>query len=145
MRAYVAAVYLFLYAPIALIVVFSFNAGRYAADFQGFSTAWYGKALANPFVLEALWTSLVVGLSSAVLATLFGTMAALGLQRVRGWVRDGVRRPGLCGADDPGHRDRHRHAGGAGDGVRRAQPGAGGARGRRRWASRRGCSWAWSR
>jgi spermidine/putrescine transport system permease protein len=86
-RAYVAAVYLFLYAPIALIVLFSFNAGRYAADLQGFSTAWYGKALANPFVLEALWTSLVVGLSSAALATLFGTMAALGLQRVRGWVR----------------------------------------------------------
>ena len=66
--------------------------GRYAADLQGFSTVWYGKALANPFVLEALWTSLIVGLSSAVLATLFGTMAALGLQRVRGWVRDRVRR-----------------------------------------------------
>ena len=38
-------------------------------------------------MLEALWTSLIVALSSAVLATLFGTMAALGLQRVRGWVR----------------------------------------------------------
>ena len=61
MRAYVAAVYLFLYAPIALIVLFSFNAGRYAADLQGFSTVWYGKALANPFVLEALRTSLIVG------------------------------------------------------------------------------------
>jgi spermidine/putrescine transport system permease protein len=87
MRAYVAAVYLFLYAPIALIVLFSFNAGRYAADLQGFSIVWYGKALTNPFVLEALWTSLVVGLTSAVLATLFGTMAALGLQRVHGWLR----------------------------------------------------------
>jgi spermidine/putrescine transport system permease protein len=87
MRAYVAAVYLFLYAPIALIVLFSFNAGRYAADLQGFSTVWYSRALSNPFVLEALWTSLVVGLTSAVLATLFGTMAALGLQRVRGWIR----------------------------------------------------------
>lgn len=87
MRGYVAAVYLFLYAPIALIVLFSFNAGRYAADLQGFSTVWYGRALANPFVLEALWTSLVVGLTSAVLATLFGTMAALGLQRVHGWLR----------------------------------------------------------
>jgi spermidine/putrescine transport system permease protein len=84
MRSYVAAVYLFLYAPIALIVVFSFNAGRYAADLQGFSTAWYGRALANPFVLEALRTSLIVGLSSAVLATLFGTMAAMGLQSVHG-------------------------------------------------------------
>jgi spermidine/putrescine transport system permease protein len=86
-RAYVAAVYLFLYAPIALIIVFSFNAGRYAADYRGFSTAWYGKALSNPFVLEALSTSLVVGLSSAVLATLFGTMAALGLRGMSGWLR----------------------------------------------------------
>src|SRR3954451_802040 len=88
MRSYVAAVYLFLYAPIALIAVFSFNAGRYAADLQGFSTAWYGRALANPFVLEALRTSLIVGLSSAVLATLFGTMAATGLQSVRGALRN---------------------------------------------------------
>jgi len=88
MRSYVTAVYLFLYAPIALIVVFSFNAGRYAADLQGFSTAWYGRALANPFVVEALRTSLIVGLSSAVLATLFGTMAAMGLQSLRGALRN---------------------------------------------------------
>jgi len=88
MRSYVAAVYLFLYAPIALIVVFSFNAGRYAADLQGYSTAWYGRALANPFVVEALRTSLIVGLSSAVLATLFGTMAAMGLQSLRGALRN---------------------------------------------------------
>jgi spermidine/putrescine transport system permease protein len=88
MRSYVTAVYLFLYAPIALIVVFSFNAGRYAADLQGFSTVWYGRALANPFVVEALRTSLIVGLSSAVLATLFGTMAAMGLQSVRGVLRN---------------------------------------------------------
>ena len=56
MRAYISAVYLFLYAPIALIVLFSFNSGRYAADLQGFSVAWYGRALANPFVVEALRT-----------------------------------------------------------------------------------------
>ena len=48
----------------------------------GLLAAWYGKALTNPFVVEALQTSLTVGLTSAVLAALFGTMAALGLQRV---------------------------------------------------------------
>jgi len=84
MRTYVCAAYLFLYAPIALIVLFSFNSGRYATDLQGFSTVWYGKAMTDPFVLEALRTSLTVGLTSAVLATLFGTMAALALQRVHG-------------------------------------------------------------
>ena len=87
MRIYALAVYLFLYIPIGVIALFSFNAGRHAAQFQGFSTQWYGKALSNPFVLDALGTSLTVALSSAVLATLFGTMAAMALQSVRGRLR----------------------------------------------------------
>ncbi len=87
MRLYAAAVYIFLYAPIAVIVVFSFNAGRHASDFQGFSAQWYGRALSNPFVIDALTTSLIVAGTSAVLASLFGTMAALALQQVRGPAR----------------------------------------------------------
>jgi len=87
MRAYAIAVYLFLYTPIGIIVLFSFNAGRHASDFQGFSVQWYGRALANPFMVDALTTSLTVALSSAVLSTLFGTMAALGLQQVAGRLR----------------------------------------------------------
>ncbi len=87
MRLYAVAVYLFLYTPIGIIVLFSFNAGRHASDFQGFSVQWYGRALANPFMMEALTTSLIVAASSAVLATLFGTMAALGLQRMTGRLR----------------------------------------------------------
>jgi spermidine/putrescine transport system permease protein len=87
MRIYAIAVYLFLYIPIGVIALFSFNAGRHASQFQGFSTQWYGKALSNPFVMDALKTSLTVALASAVLATLFGTMAALALQSVRGRLR----------------------------------------------------------
>ena len=58
MRLYATAVYLFLYIPIGVIVLFSFNAGRHASDFRGFSVEWYGKALGNPFVTDALTTSL---------------------------------------------------------------------------------------
>ncbi len=87
MRIYAFAVYLFLYIPIGVIALFSFNAGRHAAQFQGFSAQWYGKALSNPFVIDALQTSLIVALSSAVLATLFGTMAAMALQSVTGRLR----------------------------------------------------------
>lgn len=87
MRIYALAVYLFLYIPIGIIALFSFNAGRHASQFQGFSTQWYGKALSNPFVMDALTTSLIVALSSAVLATLFGTMAAMALQSVNGRLR----------------------------------------------------------
>ena len=82
MRALVTAVYLFLYAPIALVVLFSFNSGRSASEFVGFSTQWYGKALSNTFLMEALQTSLVVALTSAALAAVFGTMAALGTERL---------------------------------------------------------------
>nr|WP_316656298.1 ABC transporter permease [uncultured Gellertiella sp.] len=82
MRAFVTSVYVFLYTPIALILLFSFNSGRNASEFKGFSVEWYGKALSNAFLMEALENSLIVGLTSAALATLFGTMAALGLERV---------------------------------------------------------------
>jgi spermidine/putrescine transport system permease protein len=87
MRLYALAVYLFLYLPIAVIAVFSFNAGRHASQFTGFSTQWYGKALSNPFVMEALQTSFIVALSSAIIASLFGTMAALALQGMKGRLR----------------------------------------------------------
>ena len=82
MRALVTAVYLFLYAPIALVVLFSFNAGRNASEFTGFSVAWYGKALSNRFLVEALQNSLIIAFTSAALAAVFGTMAALGMQRL---------------------------------------------------------------
>lgn len=87
MRWYASAIYVFLYLPIALIVIYSFNAGRYAMDWQGLSIEWYFKAFANPFAMKALRTSLVVALWTAVLATIIGTLAALGLERVRGWLR----------------------------------------------------------
>ncbi len=87
MRLYAVAIYLFLYIPIGLIVLFSFNAGRHASQLQGFSIQWYGKALSNPFVMEALTRSLIIAGSAGVLATVFGTMAALALQRVSGPLR----------------------------------------------------------
>ncbi len=82
MRAFITSVYLFLYAPIALVVLFSFNAGRNASEFIGFSTQWYARALGNTFLMNALWNSLVIGLTSALLAALFGTMAALAMERM---------------------------------------------------------------
>ncbi len=84
MRIYSIIVYLFLYVPIGIIVLFSFNSGRHASDFQGFSAKWYGKALSNPFVMDALTTSLIIAFSAALLSSIMGTTAALALQRMRG-------------------------------------------------------------
>lgn len=87
MRLYALCVYVFLYMPIAIIALFSFNAGRHASQFQGFSTQWYGRVLQNPIVMDALETSLIVALVSATLASALGTLAAIGLQGVRGPLR----------------------------------------------------------
>ncbi|NQV46885.1 MAG: ABC transporter permease [Rhodospirillaceae bacterium] len=84
MRFYSIAVYLFLYVPIGIIVLFSFNSGRNASDFRGLSIEWYGKALSNPFVLESLTSSLIIAFSAAFLSSIMGTTAALALQRMRG-------------------------------------------------------------
>ncbi|MFT5787645.1 MAG: spermidine/putrescine transport system permease protein [Ascidiaceihabitans sp.] len=87
MRIYTIFVYLFLYIPIAIIALFSFSAGRSASQFEGFSIQWYGRALANPFVMDALGNSLFVAFVSATLASVLGTLAAVGLQGMRGPAR----------------------------------------------------------
>ena len=87
MRIYAFCVYVFLYAPIAIIALFSFSAGRSASQFEGFSTQWYGRALSNPFVMDALGNSLFVAFVSASLASILGTLAAVGLQGIRGPAR----------------------------------------------------------
>ena len=90
MRIYAGLIYVFLYAPIALIVVFSFNAGRYAMDWQGFSTQWYARAFANELVVRALTTSVFIALTTALLSSVIGTLAALGLERTKGFVRQAI-------------------------------------------------------
>ncbi|ADE85996.1 ABC transporter permease [Rhodobacter capsulatus] len=87
MRLYAFVVYAFLYLPIGIIALFSFSAGRNASQMQGFSTQWYGRALSNPFVLDALQTSALIALSSAVLASIVGTLAALALSGMKGRLR----------------------------------------------------------
>jgi spermidine/putrescine transport system permease protein len=82
MRIYAAAVYAFLYSPIALIVLFSFNAGRSGTQFLCCSLDWYPHTFGNVLMVEALINTLIIAGTTATLATVFGTMAALGLQRV---------------------------------------------------------------
>ena len=77
-------VYVFLFLPILIVVVFSFNGtNRNVTEWAGFSLKWYERALSDGSVQAALKNSLLIAAINAVLATLFGTMAALGLQRVR--------------------------------------------------------------
>jgi spermidine/putrescine transport system permease protein len=87
-RAQAGLVYLFLYAPILVVVLFAFNDTRgVAARFEGFSIRWFEIALDDPVVLKSLTNSFIVAIPNAFLATAFGTMAALGLQRASRSIR----------------------------------------------------------
>jgi putrescine transport system permease protein len=73
--------YAFLYAPLVSVIVYSFNDSRLATVWGGFSTRWYGELLKNEQVLEAALLSLRIAVTSATLATIFGTMTGLALSR----------------------------------------------------------------
>ncbi|GAB4264433.1 MAG: ABC transporter permease subunit [Pararhodobacter sp.] len=73
----------FLYLPILSLIVFSFNESQLVTVWGGFSTRWYGELLADPQILGAAWISLKVGILSASLATVIGTLAAFVLTRFR--------------------------------------------------------------
>ena len=71
----------FLYAPIALLVLYSFNASRLVTVWGGFSTRWYASLLENDQLIASAWISLRVALVSALIATIVGTCAAIALAR----------------------------------------------------------------
>ena len=87
-RLHTGLVYLFLYLPILIVVLFAFNATDTRVTlWRGFSPKWFGIALNDPVVQRYVLNSFIVAIPNAILATLFGTMAALGLQRVGKRVR----------------------------------------------------------
>lgn len=71
----------FLYLPILILVLYSFNAGRSVAVWGGWSTKWYSSVFENEQLLDAAWVTLQVGVVSATVATILGTMAAITLAR----------------------------------------------------------------
>ncbi len=75
--------YAFLYLPIVLLVVYSFNASRLVTVWGGFSTQWYGELLNDGKVLDAAWLSLKVAVLNATISTVLGTLAAVVLVRFR--------------------------------------------------------------
>ena len=71
----------FLYLPILLLIIYSFNASKLVTVWAGFSTHWYGEVLRNEAFLDAAWVTLRVAFISASIATILGTMAAYVLVR----------------------------------------------------------------
>ena len=71
----------FLYLPMLILVVFSFNASRLVTVWGGFSTQWYGALFRNQALMDAAWVTVRIALVSATLATVLGTLAAITLTR----------------------------------------------------------------
>ena len=87
-RIYTALIMLFLYAPIAVMIVFSFNSARSTSVFGGFSLKWYAELLNDSSTIEALKNTLILAVASSVIATVLGTLSAVGIFYMkRKWTR----------------------------------------------------------
>jgi spermidine/putrescine transport system permease protein len=83
LNLHLGATFAFLYIPIAVLMVLSFNKAGLPTAWGGFSTEWYGKLFANPKIQSAAWNSLVVATISTIIATAIGTLLAFGVERAK--------------------------------------------------------------
>ncbi len=82
-RLYIALILLFLYAPIAVMIVFSFNSSGSVWVFEGFSTKWYQGLIYDTTMLTALEHTVIIAVLSALISTVLGTAAAVGILAIR--------------------------------------------------------------
>ena len=82
-KAYIGLIMAFLYAPIALLILYSFNASKSRAQWGGFTLRWYRELFADEAIMAALGTTLSVGLLSALIATVLGTAGAIALFQMK--------------------------------------------------------------
>ncbi len=86
--------FVFLYIPIVVLMIYSFNANDRATVWSGFSTKWYGELLRNEQILTSAWVSVQIAFIAATLSTVLGTLAAYALVRIRyfrsRWLLDGM-------------------------------------------------------
>ena len=82
-RFYLGVIILFLYAPILVLVVLSFNNSRSRVKWGGFTLNWYVRLFSNRQIAEALTTTLILAFTSALIATLIGVLGALGIHAMR--------------------------------------------------------------
>ncbi len=80
---YIGLIFLFLYAPILTLIVLSFNASKTRAKWGGFTLKWYLSMFQNEAILQALSTTLMIALLSALIATVIGTVACISMQAMK--------------------------------------------------------------
>jgi len=78
---YIALIFLFLYLPIFMVIIFSFNTSKMNIVWEGFTLQWYGSFFKNRTLMESLWVSLIIAVLSTVISTIIGTLGAVGLSK----------------------------------------------------------------
>ena len=78
-KIYAGSVYLFLYAPIVVLIVFSFNDSKSRGSWDGFTLRWYVELFHNSEILNALYYTISIAVLASLLATIIGTVAALAI------------------------------------------------------------------
>jgi spermidine/putrescine transport system permease protein len=84
----IALILLFFYAPIASLMVFSFNNSRSLTSWAGFSTQWYTALFENREMMQAIWVTVVVALLTTAISTVVGTLTAIGISKSRRIIRE---------------------------------------------------------
>ena len=82
-KIYTTLIFVFLYAPIGILVLFSFNSSNSTGVFEGFSLRWYRELFQDKATLEALKNTLILAVTSSAIATVIGTAAAVGISRMK--------------------------------------------------------------
>ncbi len=82
-KVYIALIMVFLYAPILLLVLYSFNDSKSRANWGGFTLRWYQELFSDAQIISALWTTLSIGFLSAVISTVLGTFGAIALYQMK--------------------------------------------------------------
>lgn len=82
-KLYLGLVVLFLYAPILVLIVLSFNQSKSRSKWGGFTTKWYSSLVTNETILDALENTLAIALLSALIATVIGTLASIGISHMK--------------------------------------------------------------
>lgn len=84
---YLAAIFIFLYVPIAALIVLSFNESKYMSTWGGFSLKWYESMFSSNIIMSALQNTLIIAVISSVAATIIGTAASLGISNMKNFPR----------------------------------------------------------
>lgn len=89
-KIYMSLVLMFLYVPIFVLIVFSFNSTKSRSVFTEFTFDWYAKLFQNELILTSLVNTIVIAVCASVISTIIGTLAAIGITRMRKFTKSAV-------------------------------------------------------